>query len=203
MAFERMGIHQILGLHRINNARSYDQHFLHHLHHQLLIAVHFELAQLALNVPLDILQQVDIILTDKGDSSATAIDSATPSNAMNVLMRSARNIEIDHVFNLRDIQTTTRQSGRNQNVAFGAPESHQLLQSFALLHVAVQLGYFEAKVLEQPRHDHAVLLGGQEDNHRLLFLFDVLQLRAQSDQIRFFRHLRYKTVRLFDVLRGA
>ena len=96
----------------------------------------------------DLADVAHLVEARQAERQALGIDAAGAADAVDVHRRVGRDVDVDHRFELRDVQTARGHVGRDQHRAAAVDELHQHLIAVALLQLAVQRQCREALGLQ-------------------------------------------------------
>src|SRR5205085_5157012 len=98
------------------------------------------------------------------ESMAFATGASGSANAMDVIIRMERHVEIENVRHRRNVQTAGRNVARHEQLDFAVAESVQCLRSHWLVKITVQRRDGKAMFLERTRHYVDVALSVAKDD---------------------------------------
>ena len=117
----------------------------------------------ALQHPLDAAQQVDLVDADQADRLAHRARPAGPADAMDVVLRVPRQLEVDDDREVLDIETACRDIGRHEDPDLAGLEALERPRPFRLRAIAVDRDRVEPLAVEARREPRGRELGARED----------------------------------------
>ena len=114
---------------------------------------------------LDISQQLVLIDTDQGNGLAFAAGTAGATDAVHIILGDIRQFIVDHMGQLVDIETASRDVGGHQHANIALLEAGQGLGARALALVAVDRSSADAILAQLFRQAVGAMLGAGEHQH--------------------------------------
>ena len=132
-----------------------------------MLVITRELIKLVPDELLNFLEDLNIVLSDKGYGTTCPASASSTSHSMHVILTVSRNIVVDHHIYGWDIQSTRGHISSNQNALLTSLELIECVKSLMLRHFTVNINSFEVQESEHEGDFERVVAGRRKDNRLL------------------------------------